>query len=571
MKLLLLGLLFVSASYVTAEELETITVIAPASTNYQVQQYDANEFNDSFRLQETSPGMLSPYLGAFTGNQVDQLVNGIRMSNSYFRSGPNQYFGWIPLAFTQNVSVSDGGNIGGTIDRSIAVPESGVQLSYDSGTQGIETTISKRYENFGIAVNEINRNNVQATTGEVPNSGYNQRAILGETFWNDNNQTNLFYSKSEDLRRTDKWNGGLRITGPRQGSLYNYELQEYLSLTHNYVADRFDINFGAQSFKEHILDKTTRVEVEMTIFNLNADYMITDDLSIYTSNQFENIDFDVIGLKESRDNYNTHKLGVRYQKNLGLANIITSAGYKVVQVTGLEDFTTPEYTVILSKNEYFVSYDHTTNAPSYTSVKQNKTTGRGKVIPNDSLALEYADTLRIGRQLRNFYFDVYYKKLEDAYNQVTVSEDTYQIVNEGTVDAYGASVAYARDFNNGVRLDSRLEFVKGTKDIVGTDQREPTSKTAPFIAFIKLSKDGYYAEFRYQPKDNDLAFKDLDDVRIFEHNKGYRIINLGYVGHLDKFEYELAVNNLLNDEGRIFGSSVDIPERSIFVRVKYIL
>lgn len=569
-KSMLLGLLLGSSAYASyAQELETITVVAPASTNYQVQQYSANEFNDSFRIQETSPGMLSPYLGAFTGNQVDQLVNGIRMSNSYFRSGPNQYFGWIPLQFTRNVAVSDGGNIGGTIARTLGVSDSSVGLSYDGGTTGVETTLTNTNDRFGFGVNEISRGNVRSTNGEVPHSEYNQVAVIAEVFWNDNHQTTLFYSRSDDLERTDKWNGGERITGFRNGSVYNYDLQEYLFLSHNYISDDLQVDLGLQNFVEHILDKTQRVEVEIDVINLNGAYNFSPVLSVYTSNQLEFIDFDVVDIKEASDTYNTHKAGVRYQNDL----LTASVGYKLVQISGLDDFAAPEYTVILSRNGYFVSYDHTTNAPSYTSVKQNKTTGRGTVLPNDSLTQEYADTIRIGRQLRNFYFDVYYKQLSDAYNQITLVEDTYQIVNEGSVNAYGASVAYKTIdvFDTGVNIDTRLEWVKATKDIPGTDQREPTSKTAPWIAYIKLDKKGYYAEFRYQPKDNDLAFKDLDDVRIFAHNKGYRIINIGKTGTIGKFEYEIALRNLLNDEARVFGSSVDIPERSVFANVKYIL
>jgi len=573
-KILLLGLLFGSASYATwasAEELETITVVAPASTNYQIQQYNANEFNDSYRIQETSPGMLSPYLGAFTGNQVDQLVNGVRMSNSYFRSGPNQYFGWIPLEFTQLVSVSDGGNVGGTIDRTIGINDSSVTVNYDGGTDGIKSILTHQSNNIGFGIIDINRNNVKSVNGKIPNSSYNQKAIIGEAYWNDNHRTTAFFSQSNDLRRTDRWNGGERITGTRSGKVYNYELQQYLLLTHNYSNDKLKVDLGYQNFIEHILDNTQRVEVKLDIMNVNASYHLSDPLSIYTSNQFEFINFNVIDNLKSNDTYNTHRAGLRYQQDLGLLDLTASAGYKVVRVSGLKEFTAPEYTVILSKYGYFISYDHTTNAPSYTSVKQNKTTGRGTVLPNNSLTQEYANTVRFGKQTHNFYFDVYYKKLNDAYSQITVDDDVYQIVNEGTVNAYGASIAYRNEnlFEQGIEIDTRLELVKATQDIPGTDRREPTSKTAPLIAYMRISKNGYYTELKYQPKDNDLAFKDLDDVRIFAHNKGYRIVNLGKIGTIGKFEYELALRNLLNDEARVLGSSVDIPKRNVFASLKY--
>lgn len=569
-KTFLLGLLFGSASYATwasAEEIEIehIVVVAPSNTNYEVQQYNSELFEDSFRIQETSPGMPSPYLGPFTGNQVDQHVNGIRFSNSYFRSGPNQYWGWIPAAFTNSVTVSDGGNIGGTINRLISVPSSGVKLSYDTALQGTETTLSHTTDRFGFAINEIDRGDVRTADGTVPNSSYNQKAAMFEAFWDDNNTTNILYSRSDDLRRTDKWNGGLRITGPRSGQVYNYELQEYLLLVHNYTNDVVEIDLGYQNFKEHILDKTNRVEVDMNVYNLNASYNLNDNYSLYTVNQFEDIDYST-----QSDWYNTYKAGVRTNFDIGNFNLKSSVGYKIVSVTDLEEFTAPEYSIILSNSGYFLSYDVTTNAPSYTSIKQNKTTGRGTVIPNNSLEQEYAKTWRAGYQTRNLYADVYFKHLQDAYDQITVDTDTYQIVNDGWVKAYGATLGFTTDVGSGFILDTRLELVTATKSIPGSTETEPTSKTAPAILYSKLSRHGYYAELSYQPKDNDLAFKDKDDVRIYEHNKGYTVLNLGKTGTLGKdFEYEFAIRNLLNDDGRVLGSSVDVPARGVYFGLKY--
>lgn len=576
-RILVLLLLFGSASYATwasAEEIkiEEIIIVAPSNTNFEVQQYENGRFEESFRIQETSPGMPSPYLGPFTGNQVDQNVNGIRFSNSYFRSGPNQYWGWIPNSFTQSVTVSDGGNIGGTINRLLGVPSNGVSLTYDSALQGTESTISYSNDNFGFAINEIERGNVRTANGTTPNSSYNQKAAMAEAYWDDNNVTTFLYSRSDDLKRTDKWNGGLRITGPRAGQVYNYELQEYVLLLHNYIDDTIELDLGYQQFNENFLDKTTRVEVGLDIYNANISYNLTDDVTIYSANQFEDIDYNTVGIAQAKDWYNTHKFGFRVSQNLGPINLRSSLGYKIVSVTGLEDFRAPEYSIIASNNGYFVSYDVTTNAPSYTSIKQDKTTGRGTVIPNNSLEQEYAQTWRLGRQTEKLYVDVYYKHLQDAYDQITVATDTYQIVNEGWVKAYGATFGYKENnlFNTDITLDTRVELIKATKSIAGSNATEPTSKTAPAIFFAKLEKQGYYTEFHYQPKDNDLAFKDKDDVRIFAHNRGYRIVNIGKSGTISNdFEYDITIKNVFDDNGRVLGSSTDVPARGIYFGLKY--
>ena len=564
--------LLISSSF--AQDLEEIIITAPLGGNFAVQHYSADLFESAYRVQETSPGMLSPYLGPFTGNQVDQHVNGLRFSNSYFRSGPNQYWGWIPLSFTDRVIVSDGGNVGGTLNRILSVPEDIVSISYDSSLNGVETTISKSLGKLSVGVNDVDRGNVRDSEGTVPNSSYNRRSAIAEYIWNDQNVTTFLHSKSDDLRRTDKWNGGIRITGPRSGQVYNYELQQYTLLSHNYSNDQLNLDLGYQNFKENVLNKTTRTQAELDVFNLNASYEFNALVSAYTTNQFENIDYETIDVSKTSDTYNTYKSGVRFSTSFEEFDAMISLGYKVVDVSEVETFKSPEYSLIVTVDNYFISYDNTSNAPSYTSIKKDKVTGRGTVIPNSSLDQEFSETWRVGYQSGRLYLDLYYKNLKDAYDQITIAQDTFQIVNGGWVESYGASLQYSsNDFmNTGVSITSRVELVEATKSIANSTETEPTSKTPPGTFYLIAEKDDYFIELSYQPKDHDLAFKDLDDVRIFEHNRGYRIINVGKSGNFyGQFEYTFSINNILNDHGRVLGSSVDVPGRGIYFNLSYMI
>jgi outer membrane cobalamin receptor len=54
-------------------------------------------------VQKTNHGGGSPFLRGLTGNQTLLLIDGIRLSNATFRSGPNQYFNTVDLFSLEKV------------------------------------------------------------------------------------------------------------------------------------------------------------------------------------------------------------------------------------------------------------------------------------------------------------------------------------------------------------------------------------------------------------------------------------------------------------------------------------
>ncbi len=59
-------------------------------------------------MQATAAGQASPFVRGLTGQQVLVLVDGIRLNNSFFRRGPNQYFNTIDPGMVDHVEVLRG-------------------------------------------------------------------------------------------------------------------------------------------------------------------------------------------------------------------------------------------------------------------------------------------------------------------------------------------------------------------------------------------------------------------------------------------------------------------------------
>ncbi|MBC7893397.1 MAG: Plug domain-containing protein, partial [Sphingobacteriaceae bacterium] len=82
-------------------------------------------------VQKTTHGGGSPFLRGLTGNQTLTLVDGIRLNNSTFRYGPNQYLNTVDALSLDRIEALRGGGsvpygsdaLGGTIQLFTREPE----------------------------------------------------------------------------------------------------------------------------------------------------------------------------------------------------------------------------------------------------------------------------------------------------------------------------------------------------------------------------------------------------------------------------------------------------------------
>ena len=112
-------------------------------------------------IQETSPGQGSPYLRGFTAYNNLMLIDGIRLNNSTFRAGPNQYWSTIDPMSLGRIEVLRGpastlygsDAVGGTVQ---VFTKSPTRYAADGIAYGGET-----YGRYATAENSI------ATRGEI--------------------------------------------------------------------------------------------------------------------------------------------------------------------------------------------------------------------------------------------------------------------------------------------------------------------------------------------------------------------------------------------------------------------
>lgn len=574
----LLGLVPPGRSADVGDALE-LPIVVVVGTNFAVPRtLSADEFGRSVHLQETAPGLRSPYLGAFTGNQVAQSVDGVRFSNALFRTGPNQYFSWIPDAFVERVAVSDGGNVGGTIDRMLGVTPSHLGVTFNSAL-GFRGTASFREKGIGFALSTIDHGDVHTARGIVPHSSYNQQAVMVQAELAPGQRSSLMRTHSRDLERTDKWNGGLRSVGYQAPAVYTWERQDYALLKHEAKWDRLTVTAAFQSFAEHIRDGTNPIQSVLNSHAVNVDWRLGGGWSVYSTNSLEDITYDSRLLTAAnprpvdQETWLNFKQGLRWAGRAGPVSVVAAAGYKEVEAGSSADFRNVEGSLNLGWRRFFASYDRSTNTPSYFSLKQSLTSGKGASLPNPDLTEEHANTFRIGYATGVLYVDFFEKRFSNAIQNQTVTSSplVYRPYNGGSILAHGGSFGYVDRSVRGSRvgLEARLEYNFG-RSRLPSGVMQPTDKTTSWQGYLRLNHGRLWADFGFQPRQSRLSPSDLADVRVYGHHQGYRVLNFGYRMETRRgWSAGVALNNALANRGRVLGSSVDVPGRAVELTLRH--
>lgn len=254
-------------------------------------------------IQSTAAGQASPFIRGLTGQQVLILIDGIRLNNSTFRRGPNQYFNTIDPGMVDHIEVLRGQGsvlwgsdaIGGTINVVTRSADSHWGLchgDYCLGefTQYYNTSNSSPYSRLNVegwvgamgmfgGGSFLNVRDLDTGFDQFPRQpGTNYQQYAGDIKFNvlvsENSMLTLAmqHLKQEDLPRSDRFPGypfdrnnsntpgGARFFDPQQRDLIYLRYQSIAPCGGMFDAATFTASYQRQFEKQTRGMPTTRFQ-----------------------------------------------------------------------------------------------------------------------------------------------------------------------------------------------------------------------------------------------------------------------------------------------------------------------
>ena len=229
-------------------------------------------------MQRTQRGAASPFIRGLTGQQVLILIDGIRMNNATFRTGPNQYFNTIDPGMVDHIEVIRGPQtvlwgsdaMGGVInvvtrrtpvDALLNDPLRTWTSRYSSADGGIYTRLNYQFQKGDTRVfagsgygnfNDLDRG---GDLGRQPATAYSQYSgdVRVDRLITENQAVTLSVQHFEqhDVFRTDRFPSRRTIFDPQQRSMAYVRFQ---GTDMGKIYDNYMLTFSMHRQREQATD-----------------------------------------------------------------------------------------------------------------------------------------------------------------------------------------------------------------------------------------------------------------------------------------------------------------------------
>ncbi len=512
-------------------------------------------------LQQSSPYLYSPVKEGMQGDALLLGTEGIRLTNALFRSGPNQYFSFIPRAFMQGIeedaalrSLQNNG-IGGEINQRLGIKHSGIGGSYTHYNQGAEGLGTYKDAHYAAGVNAIKTQNHHDTLGEVPHSAYNQKSLYAETTALPSHRMIALYSQSDDVARTDNYTRDVP---------YDYELQRYLHVSDHFAYGETSGNLSYQRFEERIDANGAPTESLDDMYGMTLSHALGESLLLSLSDYYERIAYN-----DAHFSHNTFSAQMAYLDYFGDVEVLIAYSFANASISGdsVHHFNAHGGSFRAGYGGAFASVSQSYRFPSITNLATAILSEKGIDLPNDDLKHERATTYALGFEHEQIRFKLYYRILDDLILRMPTAqqiegEQAYETINADSGFATGALLHGSQSFG-ALHTYATLEYTYGETN------RDFLSKITPLRATVLAQYRDLFAQYAYAHQGVHLSQSDQKDVRIVGHNEGYSIVDLGYRFKEGAHAARVLLHNLFDAEGRVMASSVDLPGRSFSLSYMY--
>jgi len=584
---------------------------------------------DGVHLQQTAAGQASPFLRGLTGQHTLILFDGIRVNNSIFRYGPNQYMatfdsfavGKIELLKGSESTLYGSDAVGGVISlsskklRKDAI--NGV-IGYNSANNGTFTHIdlAKKdiFKNVSLSLGATINDTKNLTAGEgykqdftsfkyysangkaKINLGSKGKITLFGTYFTQKDGFRTDKSKLTDYRQYPNQNHGIYyFNHKRYFNSINTAINNtiyYQTTYEEYKRFKTDEN-GKKSLSDHRIDDlkqfgiTTRARTEISKdINLYSGLEYFHDYLKSDKNYYDNSHYNMFSLF-SKGEYRLDSLllglGTRYTfVKLQKVKDVEYSKNDISFTMFAQYFVNDNYNLSLNISQGF-------RAPNLNDLTGSSEFNGGYEFGNPDLTPENAYMFELVNKYttKNILFtaSAYYTMLKDFIGRKVIDkpegyEEYDSVVEKMNLNSgyiLGGELSFLYKFDKIFDIKTSLSYTYGVMDEVIDKTtletaQNPMRRIPPLSSLFRVNyhiNDYFTVYYKaiYSAKQDRLSEGDKRDSRIPEGGTPSFFVNsLGANVNVKSYKLTLLLDNLFDVKYKYHGSGVYQPGRSFLLK-----